>query len=71
MGEIGGNDYNDPFLQGHSIEEIQSFVPNVVATIGAAINVRTKLIIASQIEIYGEKVYFFCQLFTYYLMFCN
>nr|GMD83256.1 GDSL esterase/lipase At1g28590-like [Ipomoea batatas] len=38
MGEIGGNDYNDPFLQGHSIEEIQSFVPNVIATIGAAIN---------------------------------
>nr|GME10747.1 GDSL esterase/lipase At1g28590-like [Ipomoea batatas] len=38
MGEIGGNDYNDPFLEGHSIEEIQSFVPNVIATIGAAIN---------------------------------
>ncbi|XP_027105478.1 GDSL esterase/lipase At1g28580-like [Coffea arabica] len=37
MGEIGGNDYNYPLLQGRNIEEVQSFVPLVVQTISSAI----------------------------------
>ncbi|CAN4091965.1 unnamed protein product [Withania somnifera] len=38
MGEIGGNDYNHPFSQGKSREEIQSYVPEVIMAIGVAIN---------------------------------
>ncbi|XP_055828099.1 GDSL esterase/lipase At1g28590 [Solanum dulcamara] len=38
MGEIGGNDYNHPFSQGKSGEEVQSFVPAVISAIGLAIN---------------------------------
>ncbi|XVE80372.1 hypothetical protein DITRI_Ditri14bG0134700 [Diplodiscus trichospermus] len=38
MGEIGGNDYNDPFLQGKTVEEIREFVPLVANTIASAIN---------------------------------
>ncbi|XP_058096253.1 GDSL esterase/lipase At1g28650-like [Magnolia sinica] len=30
VGEIGGNDYNYAFIQGKSIEEVTTFVPNVV-----------------------------------------
>lgn len=40
MGEIGGNDYNHPFLQGHSKEEVLTYVPDVVNSISLAINVR-------------------------------
>lgn len=39
MGEIGGNDYNHPFSQGKSGEEVKSFVPAVISAIGQAINV--------------------------------
>ncbi|KAJ8531541.1 hypothetical protein K7X08_026975 [Anisodus acutangulus] len=38
MGEIGGNDYNHPFSQGKSGEEIKSYVPAVISAIGLAIN---------------------------------
>nr|GMD11531.1 GDSL esterase/lipase At1g28590-like [Ipomoea batatas]GME21529.1 GDSL esterase/lipase At1g28590-like [Ipomoea batatas] len=38
MGEIGGNDYNHPFLQGHSKEEVLTYVPDVVNSISLAIN---------------------------------
>ncbi|WOL01477.1 hypothetical protein Cni_G10193 [Canna indica] len=38
LGEIGGNDYNNPFTQGLSVDEIRSFVPRVIQTIGSAIN---------------------------------
>nr|GLL24172.1 GDSL esterase/lipase At1g28590-like [Ipomoea trifida] len=38
MGEIGGNDYNYAFSQGHSKEEVLSFVPKVVTTIASAVN---------------------------------
>ncbi|RAL49691.1 hypothetical protein DM860_001982 [Cuscuta australis] len=38
MGEIGGNDYNHPFFQGHPKEEVASYVPHVVDAIGLAIN---------------------------------
>ncbi|KAH7651637.1 GDSL lipase/esterase protein [Dioscorea alata] len=37
MGEIGGNDYNNPFFQGKSLEEITTFVPLVVNAISRAI----------------------------------
>ncbi|RWR86951.1 acetylajmalan esterase-like protein [Cinnamomum micranthum f. kanehirae] len=32
-GEIGGNDYNYAFFQGRSIEEVKSYVPNVVQAV--------------------------------------
>ncbi|KAK4368380.1 hypothetical protein RND71_012172 [Anisodus tanguticus] len=38
MGEIGGNDYNHPFSQGKSGEEVNSYVPAVISAIGLAIN---------------------------------
>ncbi|KAM0938492.1 putative sinapine esterase [Dioscorea sansibarensis] len=38
MGEIGGNDYNDPFFQGRSLEEITTFVPLVINAISRAIS---------------------------------
>ncbi|XP_043687528.1 GDSL esterase/lipase At1g28570-like [Telopea speciosissima] len=37
IGEIGGNDYNHPLLQGISIEEVLSFVPEVIKAISSAI----------------------------------
>lgn len=30
VGEIGGNDYNDPFIQGRPMKEVETFVPLVV-----------------------------------------
>lgn len=30
VGEIGGNDYNDPFMQGRPMDEVETFVPLVV-----------------------------------------
>ncbi|RRT32245.1 hypothetical protein B296_00058886 [Ensete ventricosum] len=38
VGEIGGNDYNHPLLQGRSIEEIKTFVPNDIDAISSAIS---------------------------------
>ncbi|RWV81970.1 hypothetical protein GW17_00056565 [Ensete ventricosum] len=38
MGSIGGNDYNNPFMEGRSLREIKSFVPRVVSTISSAID---------------------------------
>ncbi|XP_071706130.1 GDSL esterase/lipase At1g28580-like [Rutidosis leptorrhynchoides] len=33
MGEIGGNDYNTPFLAGKSVNEVESLIPLVISTI--------------------------------------
>ncbi|KAK7306567.1 hypothetical protein VNO77_44516 [Canavalia gladiata] len=38
VGEIGGNDFNCPFLQGRSITEIKTYVPYVINAIASAIN---------------------------------
>ncbi|XP_059439206.1 GDSL esterase/lipase At1g28580-like [Corylus avellana] len=37
MGEIGGNDYNNPLLHLRSIEEVKTFVPLVIKAIASAI----------------------------------
>lgn len=37
MGEIGGNDYNNAFMDGRSVEEIRTFVPLVINAISSAI----------------------------------
>ncbi|URE09037.1 lipid catabolic process [Musa troglodytarum] len=37
VGEIGGDDYNHAFFQGRSVDEIKTFVPDVVSAIGSAI----------------------------------
>ncbi|XP_019106248.2 GDSL esterase/lipase At1g31550 isoform X2 [Beta vulgaris subsp. vulgaris] len=37
MGEIGGNDFNGPFYQGKSIQEVCKLIPGVVKTIKDAI----------------------------------
>ncbi|XP_071708887.1 GDSL esterase/lipase At1g28570-like [Rutidosis leptorrhynchoides] len=38
MGEIGGNDYNYPILEGKSVNEVDSLVPLVTDSIVSAIN---------------------------------
>ncbi|CAD5163791.1 unnamed protein product [Musa acuminata subsp. malaccensis] len=38
MGEIGGNDYNQPFFQGIKLDEIRPFVPSVISAISSGIN---------------------------------
>lgn len=38
VGEIGGNDYNGPFLQGTDIKEILTFIPLTINAISSAIN---------------------------------
>ncbi|KAI3964556.1 hypothetical protein MKW92_025407 [Papaver armeniacum] len=42
MGEIGGNDYNFPFFQGSTLEEIRTSVPDVIDAISLAIKVLIK-----------------------------
>lgn len=37
IGEIGGNDYNYPFAEGRSMEEVSTFVPFIVKRIEGAI----------------------------------
>jgi len=37
MGEIGVNDYNYPFFEGKSINEIKQLVPLVIKAISSAI----------------------------------
>uniref|UniRef100_A0A0D9V3K3 GDSL esterase/lipase n=1 Tax=Leersia perrieri TaxID=77586 RepID=A0A0D9V3K3_9ORYZ len=37
VGEIGGNDYNRPFLSGVSFRKIRSFTPSVIARISSTI----------------------------------
>ena len=39
VGEIGGNDYNVPFLEGRSMNELTALVPGVVQSITNAIKV--------------------------------
>ncbi|XP_042397329.1 sinapine esterase-like [Zingiber officinale] len=38
VGQIGANDYNNPFFQNRSAGEIATFVPDVVSAIGSAID---------------------------------
>ncbi|CAH9137888.1 unnamed protein product [Cuscuta epithymum] len=38
MGEIGGNDYNVPFMQDHPTKEVMAYVPDVINVISSAIN---------------------------------
>ncbi|MCL7035555.1 hypothetical protein MKW94_025178 [Papaver nudicaule] len=42
MGEIGGNDYNHPFFQGRDVEEILTFVPEIINAISFAIKALIK-----------------------------
>jgi hypothetical protein len=39
VGEIGGNDYNHPLFSGISLDEVRTFVPDVIRTISLAIHV--------------------------------
>ncbi|XP_008812183.1 GDSL esterase/lipase At1g31550-like [Phoenix dactylifera] len=43
VGEIGGNDYNYPFLQARSLDEIVSYVPRVMDAISSAITALIEL----------------------------
>lgn len=43
VGEIGWNDYNHPFVQGKTIDEIRTFVPNIIQVISSAITVSSFL----------------------------
>ncbi|EYU28066.1 hypothetical protein MIMGU_mgv1a009376mg [Erythranthe guttata] len=43
VGEIGGNDYNDAFLQGKSVDVVRLFIPRVVKEIIFTINELIKL----------------------------
>ncbi|KAJ6766976.1 ZINC FINGER FYVE DOMAIN CONTAINING PROTEIN [Salix purpurea] len=51
LGEIGGNDYNNPFFEGLNFETIQDLVPYVIHTIGLAIE---ELIQLGAITIFGS-----------------
>ncbi|XP_058095670.1 GDSL esterase/lipase At1g28600-like isoform X2 [Magnolia sinica] len=42
VGEIGGNDYNYPFLQRRSLEEIRTLVPLVINSIGSTVDTLIK-----------------------------
>jgi hypothetical protein len=42
VGEIGGNDYNQALFQGRSVDEVRTYVPDVVAGISASLVVRTQ-----------------------------
>ncbi|KAG8385464.1 hypothetical protein BUALT_Bualt03G0048000 [Buddleja alternifolia] len=44
VGGVGGNDYNNPLMQGANEEVIRSFAPRVVNYIGSTIEVRKELI---------------------------
>ncbi|CAN6206261.1 unnamed protein product [Urochloa humidicola] len=37
VGEIGGNDYNQALFQGRSVNEVKTYVPDVVARISASV----------------------------------
>lgn len=39
VGEIGGNDFNYGFSVGKSMEEVRSYVPNVIGAIATATEV--------------------------------
>ncbi|KAI3456179.1 hypothetical protein Pfo_012842 [Paulownia fortunei] len=43
VGEIGGNDYNHAFLEGKTVDVVQSFIPEVVEAISLTINKLIKL----------------------------
>ncbi|KAF3339596.1 GDSL esterase/lipase [Carex littledalei] len=38
VGEIGGNDYNHPLFQGRTLDEVRTFVPDVIRTISLTIH---------------------------------
>ncbi|KAF8679129.1 hypothetical protein HU200_045893 [Digitaria exilis] len=37
VGEIGGNDYNQALFQGRSVDEVKTYVPDVIAGISASV----------------------------------
>ncbi|TVU37542.1 hypothetical protein EJB05_10862, partial [Eragrostis curvula] len=37
VGEIGGNDYNQALFQGRSVDEVRTYIPDVVAGISASV----------------------------------
>lgn len=39
VGEFGGNDYNAPIFSGISLNQVKTYVPEVVKAIGRGINV--------------------------------
>ncbi|XP_073109191.1 GDSL esterase/lipase At1g28570-like [Elaeis guineensis] len=43
MGEIGGNDYNEPLIQGRTVDEIRTFVPDVISVISSTLKVLIEL----------------------------
>lgn len=43
MGEIGWNDYNHPFTQGRTVDELRTFVPQIIHAISSAITDLIKL----------------------------
>lgn len=55
MGEIGGNDYNYPFFERKTVNEIKELVPLIIKTISSAIVV----------------TYNYFSLFYVCLIFCN
>jgi hypothetical protein len=40
VGEFGGNDYNAPIFSGIPLDQVKTYVPEVVKAIGRGINVR-------------------------------
>lgn len=48
MGEIGGNDYNYPFFEGKSIDEIKELTPFIIKAISSAIVVANLYIFPTQ-----------------------
>ncbi|MCL7048984.1 hypothetical protein MKW94_024967 [Papaver nudicaule] len=44
VGEIGGNDYNNPFMDGKSLAEVKTFVPKVIDAISSAIKIHLMFI---------------------------
>jgi hypothetical protein len=50
VGEIGGNDYNHPLFSGLSLDEVRTFVPDVIRTISLAIHVLFLLFLLSYLH---------------------
>ncbi|KAH6792990.1 GDSL-like Lipase/Acylhydrolase superfamily protein [Perilla frutescens var. hirtella] len=51
VGEIGGNDYNHPFIAGKSVELVKTFVPEVVKAISSTIEVAVTLMVPGNLPI--------------------
>ncbi|KAF3336722.1 GDSL esterase/lipase [Carex littledalei] len=44
VGAIGGNDYNNPLFQGRTLDEVRTFVPDVIRTISLTIHTELALL---------------------------